>query len=131
MRQRWSSWRQKGAVNTRAQIEFELSRVQRAIELVENACQRAESEHGVAREALDLEGEACRMAEKENGYLANERLALVTELGNIKDDFAAFRKKAVADREMMEAEFDSSGDALFKYCYGFCVLTHNICMSKP
>ena len=53
------------------------------------------------------------------------------ELGTIKDDFAAFREKAVADRETMEAEFDVSGDTLFNYGYGCYVFTHNICGSKP
>ena len=63
--------------------------------------------------------------------MADERLALVMELGTIKDDFAAFQEKAVVDRETMEAEFDASGDTLFNYGYGCCVFTHNICGSKP
>ena len=49
----------------------------------------------------------------------------------MKDEFAAFREKAATDRETMEAEFDSRGDALFNYGYGCCVFTHNICRSKP
>ena len=121
----------EGAVNTRAQIESELARVQRALVLAEEASQRAESEHGAAREALGVAGEACKKAEEENGRLADERLALVIELGTVKDEFAAFREKAAADRETMEAEFDSNGDALFNYGYGCCVFTHNICRSKP
>ena len=80
---------------------------------------------------MALAGEACRKAKEENGRLADERLALVMELVTIKDDFAAFREKAVADRETMEAEFDSSGDSLFNYGYGCCGFTHNICGSKP
>ena len=76
-------------------------------------------------------GEACKKAEEENGHLANEKLALVIELGAIKDDFVAFREKAAADRETMEAEFDSSGDTLFNYGYGCCAFTHNICGRKP
>ena len=38
----------------------------------------------------------------------DERLALVMELGAIKDEFAAFREKASSEREVMEAEFDAS-----------------------
>ena len=53
------------------------------------------------------------------------------ELGTIKDDFTAFREKAVVDRETMKSEFDVSGDTLFNYGYGCCVFTHNICGSKP
>ena len=80
---------------------------------------------------MAVAGEACKKAEEENGRLADERLALVIELGTVKDEFIAFREKAAADRETMEAEFDSSGDALFNYGYGCCVFTHNICGSKP
>ena len=76
-------------------------------------------------------GEACKKAEEENGHLADEKLTLVIELGALKDDFVAFRDKAAADREAMEAAFDSSGDTLFNYGYGCCALTYNICGSKP
>ena len=119
------------AVNTRAQVESELARVQHALAVAENARLRAESECGVAQEALTVAGEACRKAEEENSRLTNERLALVMELRTIKDDFAAFRENAVVDRETMEAKFDASGDTLFNYGYGCCVFTHNICRSKP
>ena len=121
----------EGVINTRAQIEYELARVQHALALAKNARQRVESEHGAPREALALAGEAYRKAEEENGPLADERLALVMELGTIKDDSAAFQEKTVAYRETMEAEFDSNGDTLFNYGYGCCVFTHNICKSKP
>ena len=100
----------EGAVNTRAQVESELARVQRALAIAENARLRAESLRGVAQEALAIAGEAYRKAEEENNRLADEKLALVMELGTIKDDFAAFWEKVVADRETMEAKFDASGD---------------------
>ena len=80
---------------------------------------------------LAVAGEAYRKVEEENSHLADERLALVIELGTIKDDFAAFREKVVADKETMEAEFHASGDTLFNYGYGCCVFTHIICGSKP
>ena len=76
-------------------------------------------------------GEACKKAEEENNHLAEEKLALVIELGAVKDDFASFQEKAAADREMMEAVFDSSGDTLFNYGYSCCAFAHNICGSKP
>ena len=120
-----------GAVNTRAQIESELARVQSALALAEEARRRAEFEHGAAQEALATAGEACKKAEEENGHLADEKLALVIELGTLKDDFVAFRDKAAADKEAMEAEFDSSGNTLFNYGYGCCAFTYNICGSKP
>ena len=90
-----------------------------------------EFEHRAAREVLAAAGKACKKAKEKNGHLADEKLALVIELGAIKDDFAAFREKAAADRETMETEFDSSGDTLFNYGYGCCAFTYNICGSKP
>ena len=121
----------EGAVNTRVQIESELARVQRAVALAEEARWRAESEHGASREALVVVGEACKKAEEENGRFTDEKLALVIELGGVNDEFTAFREKAAADRETMEAEFDSNCDTLFDYGYGCCVFKHNIYGSKP
>ena len=46
----------EATVNTRAQIESELARVQRALALAEDARQRAEFERGADREALALGG---------------------------------------------------------------------------
>ena len=80
---------------------------------------------------LATTGEAFKKAEEENSQLAEEKLALVIELGVVKDDFAAFREKVVAEKEMLEAAFDSSDDTLFNYGYGCCAFEHNICGSKP
>ena len=121
----------EGVVNTRAQMESELTRVQRVLAIAKSACLKAESEREAAHKALSLAGEACTKAEEENSRLTDERLSLILELGTIKDDFAALQEKVVADREAMEAEFDASGDTLFNYGYGCCVFTHNICESKP
>ena len=63
--------------------------------------------------------------------MAEEKLALIIKLGDVKDDFTTFREKAAAKKEMMEAAFDSSDDTLFNYSYGCCAFTHNICGSKP
>ena len=121
----------EGAFNTRAQIESKLARVQNALALTEEARWRAEQEHGAAHEALATAGEACKKAEEENDHLADEKLALVIELGALKDEFTVFRDKAADKREAIEAEFDSSGDTLFNYGYGCCAFTYNICGSKP
>ena len=94
--------------------------------VVESALLRTEFERGVAQESLSMVGEACTKAEEENNRLTNKRLSLILDLGTIMDDFSAFREKAVADREAMEAEFDASNDVLFNYGYGCCVFTHNI-----
>ena len=112
-------------------MEYELAWVQCTLAVAESDHVRAEFEHGVAQEALSMEGEACTKAKEENNRLTDERLSLIIELGTIKDDFAAFREKAVVDKEAMEAEFDASDDTLFNYGYGCCAFTHNICGSKP
>ena len=80
---------------------------------------------------MSLAGEACTKAEEENSRLTNERFSLILELGTIKDDSPPSGKKTVADREVMEAEFDASGDTLFNYGYGCCVFTHNIRGNNP
>ena len=46
----------EGALSTRAQVETELARVQRALGLAEEARQKAEFDHGVAQEVLAATG---------------------------------------------------------------------------
>ena len=99
--------------------------------LTEEARRKAEFDYGTSQETLASMGEACKKAEEENNQLAEEKLALVIELGAVKDEFAVFREKAAADREIMEAAFDSSGDTLFNYDYGCCAFAHDIRGSKP
>ena len=86
----------EGALSTRVQVETELARVQRPLGLVEKARRKAEFDRGAAQEVLAAMGVACKKAEEENSQLAEEKLALVIELGAVKDDFAAFREKAAA-----------------------------------
>ena len=121
----------EGALSTRAQVKTELARVQRALGLVEEARRKAEFDRGAAQEVLAATREACKKAEEENSQLAEEKLALVIELGAVKDDFAAFREKGAAEKKMLEAAFDLSGDTLFNYGYGCNDFAHNICGSKP
>ena len=99
--------------------------------VVEEARRKSKFDHGTAQGALAAMGEACKKAKDENNHLAEEKLALVTELGAFKDDFASFQEKVAADREMKEVAFDSSSDTLFNYGYGCCAFAHNICGSKP
>ena len=121
----------EGALSTRVQVETELARVQRALGLAEEARWKAEFDRGAAQEVLAATGEACKKAEEENSQLAEEKLALVIELGAVKDDFAAFKEKAAVEKEMLEPAFHSSGDTLFNYGYDCRAFEHNICGSKP
>ena len=54
----------EAAVNTWAQIESELARLRHVLTVTDNARQRVEAEHVVAREALALAEEARRKAEE-------------------------------------------------------------------
>ena len=121
----------EGALNTRAQVQSELARVQHALGLAEEARLNAEFDRGATQEVLAATGEACKKDEEENNQLAEEKLDLIIELGDVKNEFSAFREKAAAEKEMMEVAFDSSGDTLFNYGYGCCAFAHNICGSKP
>ena len=94
--------------------------------LVEDARRKAEFDREAAQEALSATGEACKKVEEENIHLAEKKMALVIELGAVKDDFDAFQEKAAADKEKMVAEFDFSGDTIFNYGYGCYSFAHNI-----
>ena len=117
--------------SARVQVELELSRVQSALTTSEGGQLKSESELGFVQQALVAAKEAYRRVEEENGRLTDERLSLLVELGAIKDDFAAFRKKSLAERSALEAEFDASSDVIFNYGYGCCAFVHDIRGSKP
>ena len=61
----------EGAVNTRAQMESELTWVQRALAVAKSTRLKAKSECDVAQKALSLAGEACTKAEEENSRLTD------------------------------------------------------------
>ena len=63
----------EGALSTRAQVESELARVQRALGLTEEARRKAEFDHGATQEALDATREACKKAKEENSHLAEKK----------------------------------------------------------
>ena len=119
------------AGNARAQMEFELARVQRALIASKGVRQKAESELDSVQQALVVAGEACRTAEEENFRLTDERLSLIMELGASKEELSAFQAKMTKEREAMEEEFDASSDVIFDYGYDCCAFAHNICGSKP
>ena len=61
----------EGAVNTRAQVESELTRVQHVVAVAEGARMKAEFECEAAQKALSLAREACTKAEEENSCLTD------------------------------------------------------------
>ena len=71
----------EGVVNTRAQVDSELIRVQRVVTVAEGAHMKADSEHEADQKALSLAREGCKKAEEENNRLTDEQLSLILELG--------------------------------------------------
>ena len=117
--------------NARAQVELELTRVQRALTTSKGDRLKAESELDSVRQASAAAKEAFRKAEEENGHLTDERLSLLMELGATKENFVAFLEKSSTEKSALEAEFDASGDVIFNYGYCCCAFAHDISGSKP
>ena len=119
------------ASSARAQMESELTHVQRAFTTSKGARVKVKYELDSVQQALAAVKEACRKAEEEICRLTDERLSLVMELGVGKEELAAFQAKVAANRKAMEEEFDASSDVIFNYGYGCCAFVHDICGSKP
>ena len=117
--------------STRAQMESELARVQRALAASEDTRRKMESELDVAQQALAAFGDACRTTEKEASRLTDERVSLLVELGASKDELSAFLIEVSKEKKALEAEYDAGFEAIFNYGYGCCAFMHNICGSKP
>ena len=66
----------EGAISTRAQIESELARVQRALALAQEARRRAELERGAAQEASAAAGEACKDRSENSPVAVGEEAVL-------------------------------------------------------
>ena len=121
----------EAAGSFRAQVESELARVQCALTAVEDTRRKVEFELDVAQQALAASREACRKAEEETSRLIDKRVSLVVKLEARKDELSVFQAEASKEKKVMEAEFDTAFEVIFKYGYGCCALTHNICGSKP
>ena len=76
--------------NAREQMEFELTRVQRAFATSEGARLKAESELHFSQQALDATKKACQKAEEEIIRLTDERLSLIMEVGAGKEELTIF-----------------------------------------
>ena len=118
------------AGSSREQMESELARVQRALTASKGVRLKAEFELDSIQQALAAARVACRKAEEETCRLIDERLSLIMELEAGKKELAAFQAKAIAERKVMEEEFDASSDVIFNYGYDCYAFTHNICGSK-
>ena len=112
-------------------MEYELTRVQRALATSEDSRWKMEYELDVAQQALAALGEACRTAKEEVSRLTDERVSLLVELWAIKDELSAFRAEVAKEKKALEAEYDAGFEAIFNYGYGCCAFEHNICGSKP
>ena len=92
------------AGSAKAKVESELARVQNSLVVVE---------------------EARLKVDDEVSHLTNERVSLLVELRNYKNEMSTIRAEAL--REAYEEGFD----VIFNYGYGCCAFSHNICGSQP
>ena len=76
--------------SARAQMEYELTRVQRALTTSEGVRLKAKFELDSVQKALATTKETCRKAEEEICWLTHERLSLIMELGAGKEELVAF-----------------------------------------
>ena len=119
------------AGSARGQMESELARVHCALATLKDARHKGESELDRAQQALAFPGEAWQKAEEEVSHLTDERVSLLVELGDSKDELSALRVEVSKEKKALEAEYDVGFEVIFNYGYGCCAFTHNICGSKP
>ena len=117
--------------SARAQVEFELSKVQHTLVASEDARHKGESELTRVQYALAASEEAWWKTVDEANRLADKRVSLLLELGASKDELSAFLAKASKEKKALEEAFDAGFDVIFNYGYGYCAFAHNICRSEP
>ena len=117
--------------SARAQVEFELAKVQHTLVASEDARHKGESELTRVQYALAASEEARRKTVDEANRLADKRVSLLLELGASKDELSAFLAKASKEKKALEEAFDAGFDVIFNYGYGCCAFAHNICRSEP
>ena len=92
------------AGNARAQMEFELARVQRGLAALEDARWKMEFELDVAQQALAASREACQTTEEEASRLIDEWVSLLVEVVASKDELFAFRAEVAKEKKALEVE---------------------------
>ena len=97
------------AGSARTQVESELTRVQNALAVSE---------------------EATRKAEDKASRLASERVFLLLELGTRKDEVSAIWVKALKEKKAMKEAYEEGFEVIFNCGYGCCAFAHNICGSQ-
>ena len=117
--------------SARAQVEFELARVQHALAALEDAQQKGEFVLTGAQRALADSEEARRKVEDKAKCLVDERVSLILELGASKDELIGVRAEASKEKRALEEAFDAGFEVIFNYSYDCCAFAHNICGSEP
>ena len=91
----------QAAGGTRAQMESDLARVQRALAASEDTRRKVEYELDRAQQALAISGEAWWKAEEEVSRLTDERVSLLVELGASKDKLSAFHAEVSREKKVL------------------------------
>ena len=120
----------KVAGSTWAQVESELTRVQRALAASKDARQKGESALTGAQHALAASEEAQRKAEDEVSRLADERVSLLLELEASKDELIGVWTEASKEKKALEEAVKAGFEVIFNFGYGCCAFARNICGSE-
>ena len=90
---------------------------------------KVESEFSRVQNSLAVAEEARRKAKDEASHLADERVSLLLEIGNCKDEVSAIWAEALKEKEALREAYEEGFDVIFNYGYGCCAFAHNICRS--
>ena len=97
------------AGSARAKVEFELASIKNALAIGE---------------------EARRKADDKVSHLTDERVFLLLEPRNCKDEMSTIRVEALKENEALREAYEEGFDVIFNYGYGCCAFAHNIYRSQ-
>ena len=92
---------------------------------------RAEDDLTRVQEALSIAEEARRKAEAETSRPEVERTSLLLELRAAKDEVSSLHSQASKDKEAVEEDYQKTMELIFAYGYECCVFKYNICGDQP
>ena len=92
---------------------------------------RAGDELTRARDAVEVVEEDGRGLEAEVVLLSVERMSLLQELEESRDEVSALHSQAGMDKEAMVEDYQEVLEQIFAYGYGCCVFKHDIRSDQP
>ena len=83
------------------------------------------------QDALAITVKARCKAEAMAACLEVERISLLLEIGEAKDEVSSLHSQVRKDKEAMDKDYQKALELIFAYGYGCCVFKHNICGDQP